>query len=132
MELVQEHLAALVAAGTSAFVLWLRSWALDLWRRRLLESALGRAAGLALADPEVRRGAERALDLAVGRGVTYLRRTVPDTLAALGVGATLAEMLRGEIGRRLTEAAPALSAASNLPANGIRIPSTPVLFDSEG
>jgi hypothetical protein len=68
----------------------------------------------------------------VGRGVTYLRRTVPDTLAALGVGATLAEMLRGEIGRRLTEVAPALSAASGLPANGIRIPHTPVLFDSEG
>ena len=27
MDLVQEPLAALVAAGLSAFVLWLRSWA---------------------------------------------------------------------------------------------------------
>jgi hypothetical protein len=76
MELVQEPLAALVAAGMSALVLWVRGWALDVWRRRILESALGRAAGLALVDPEVRRGAERALDLAVGRGVTYLRRAV--------------------------------------------------------
>ncbi len=131
MELVQEHLAALVAAGMSALVLWLRGWALDLWRRRILESALGRAAGLALADPEVRRGAERALGLAVERGATYLRRTVPDTLAALGVGATLTDMLRGEIGRRLAEMPP-LSHAAVTVADGIHIPRTPVLFESEG
>jgi hypothetical protein len=131
MEMVQEHLAALVAAGMSAFVLWLRGWALDLWRRRILESALGRAAGLALADPEVRRGAERAMDIAVERGVTYLRHTVPDTLTALGVGATLADMLRGEIGRRLVEMPP-LSPAAVTVTDAIRIPSTPVLFDSEG
>ncbi len=134
MELVQEHLAALVAAGLSALVLWLRSWALDLWRRRLLESALGRAAGLALADPEVRRGAERALDLAIERGVTYLRRTVPDTLRSLGVGANLAEMLRGEIGRRIVPAPSVLPAATTTlaVAESIRIPSSPKLFDSEG
>jgi hypothetical protein len=131
MEMVQEHLAALVAAGMSAFVLWLRGWALDLWRRRILESALGRAAGLALADPEVRRGAERAMDIAVERGVTYLRHTVPDTLRSLGVGATVADMLRGEIGRRLVEMPP-LSPAAVTVTDAIRIPSTPVLFDSEG
>ena len=131
MDLIQEHLAALVEAGMSAFVLWLRSWALDLWRRRLLESALGRAAGLALADPEVRRGAERAMDMAVERGVIYLRRTVPDTLRNLGVGATLADMLRGEIGRRLAVTAPALPAAMAV-AESIRIPRTPALFESEG
>jgi len=131
MELVQEHLAALIAAGMSALVLWLRGWALDVWRRRILESALGRAAGLALVDPEVRRGAERALDLAVGRGVTYLRRTVPDTLTALGVGATMAEMLRGEIGRRLAEMPP-LPSARVTAADAIRIPRTQALFESEG
>ncbi len=132
MELFQEHLAALVAAGMSAFVLWLRSWALDLWRRRILESALGRAAGLALADPEVRRGAERALDLAIEQGAAYLRRTVPDTLAALGVGATLTDMLRGEIGRRLADMPPVLTPRASPAPEPIRIPSTPTLFDSKG
>jgi hypothetical protein len=64
-----------------------------------------------------------------------LRRTVPDTLAALGVGATMAEMLRGEIGRRLAEMPPAptpLPSAAVAAADAIRIPSTPALFESEG
>ena len=129
MDLVQEPLAALVAAGVVAFVAWLRGWALDWWRRRVLESALGRAAGLALGDPEVRRGAERALDQAIEHGQAYLRRTVPDTLRALGVGSALAEMLRGEIGRRLAAVPP--TSAPTMVDNGIRIPRTPVLFEGE-
>lgn len=126
MESLNEHLSALVAGGVASLVLWLRAWALDLWRRRILESALGRAAGLALADPAVRAGAQAALDLAVAHAAAYLERSIPDTLRRLGVGGALPEMVRGEIGRRLAQPPAAPPAPEP-----VRIPRTPVLFEGD-
>ena len=124
MEAIYEHLAAAIAAGVAAFVLWLRSMLMDLYRRHLLETALDRAAGLALANPAVRAGVEAAIEDATRIGADYLRRTIPDTLRALGVGGVLVDMVRGEIGLHLEQIA-------RPEPEPVRIPRTPVLFEGE-
>lgn len=128
MDLIMEHLAAAIAAGIAALVLWLRAWAVDLYRRHILETALGRAVGLALANPAVRAGAAAAVDDAARIGADYLRRTIPDTLRALGVGGVLVDMVRGELGRHLP---PPPDPVAGPDLDAVRIPRTPVLFEGE-
>ena len=130
-ELTQEiaqAAAALGAAVLAYLVLWARGVLTDLYRRHILETALDRAAGMALANPEVRAGAEAAVRLAAQHGAAYLRGTIPDTLRRLGVGGALVDMVRGEIGLHLERAGIAPLPPAVAP-EAVVIPRTPVLFD---
>ena len=128
MDLIMEHLAATIAAGAAALLVWLRAWAVDLYRRRILETALGRAVGLAMANPAVRAGAAAAMDDAARIGADYLRRTIPDTLRKLGVQGALVDMVRGELGKHLP---PPPAPVPGPDPEAVRVPRTPVLFEGE-
>ncbi|MDP3414630.1 hypothetical protein [Falsiroseomonas sp.] len=112
MEQLQEAALALASAVVSALALYVAAWLRDRAARLRLDSALGRAAGLVLADPRVQAAGAGALDAAAEVGASYLRRTLPGTLAQLGVPpGRVAEMVTGEAARVLVSASvPALPA----------------------
>jgi hypothetical protein len=97
-----ELMLAVIAAILARAVPWARAMLEDWLARQRLESALGRAAGLILADPQVQARGALALEQAVEVGRAYLRDAIPDTLRRLGVTEErLLLMLRGEAGKRL-------------------------------
>ena len=96
-----EHLAV-IAAILGHAVPWARRTLDDWLARQRLETALGRAAGLILADPAVQARGALALEASITVGRDYLRQAIPDTLRTLGVTEDrLLLMLRGEAGKRL-------------------------------
>jgi len=106
MELLLAHLAEItlaVFAAILARVLPLIRRRVDDWlARQRLDSALGRAAGLILASPDVQIRGAAALDAQLDIGRAYLRSAIPDTLRALDVSDDrLRLMLRGEAGKHL-------------------------------
>lgn len=79
---------------------WARTAFQDWAARQRLNSALGRAAGIALQSPQVRQAGEAALDFGVDMATHYLRSAIPDTLKKLGVpDERLTAMVIGEIGK---------------------------------
>lgn len=108
MEQLQEALVALAGAAVSALTVYLWAWLRDRAARLRLDSALGRAAGLTLADPRVQAAGAAALGAAAEVGVSYLRLTVPGTLAQLRLPpGRVGMMVTGEAARALAGAAPA-------------------------
>jgi hypothetical protein len=83
----------------------LGSLARGLWLRFLLNTALGRAAGLVLADPEFQRLGMAAAGPVVGVGTSYLEQMNPGTLKALGLsGDRLRALVMAEVGKRAATA----------------------------
>lgn len=75
-------LVSTVLAALLGYVgLALREWL----ARQRVETALGRAAGLVLADPRVRAGVVGALGDAAALGAVYVQKAIPATLAQLAV-----------------------------------------------
>ena len=73
---------------------------LERMARQRLESALGRAAGMVLQDSAVQVAGQVALGAAVGIGVDYVQRAIPETLRTLGVDTTrLNDMIVGQVGQ---------------------------------
>ena len=68
--------------------------------RGRLDSALARAAGQALMDPQVRAGIEGAAARAARSGANYVVASLPDTVVKLGVPVQrLGDMVLGEMGK---------------------------------
>ena len=73
---------------------------LEWMARQRLESALGRAAGMMLQDNAVQAAGQIALGAAVGVGVDYVQRAIPETLRTLGVDQfRLQDMIVGQVGQ---------------------------------
>lgn len=95
-------LTGLATAVATALIVWVRGQVVDWMARQRLEGALGRAAGLVMADSAVQAAGAQALDAALGMAEDYVREAIPDTLKRLGVpDERLAKMVRGEVGKRL-------------------------------
>lgn len=113
MEQLQEAALAFAGAAVSVLAAFVAAWMRDRAARLWLDSALGRAAGLVLADPRVQAAGAAALGAAAEVGANYLRRTMPGTLAKLGVPpGRAAEMVAGEAGRILALGIPPGSPAA--------------------
>lgn len=118
MDELREALMTLASVAVSAITVYLGVWLRDRAARLRLDSALGRAAGLIIADPRVQAAGAAALGSAAEVGVRYLRRTMPDTLAQLGVPAgRVAEMVTGEAARALVRLMPPGGAAAAVAAH---------------
>lgn len=113
MEQLQEAALALAGAALTVLAGYAGLWMRDRAARLRLDSALGRAAGLVLADPLVQAAGATALGAVAEVGASYLRRTIPGTLAQLGVPpGRAAEMVTGEAARIIAAAAPPGSPAA--------------------
>ena len=113
MEQLQEALMALAGTLVSALAVYAATWLRDRAARLRLDSALGRAAGLVLADSRVQEAGAAALGAAAEVGAAYVRRTVPGTLAQLGVPpGRVAEMVAGEAGKIIAAVVPGSAAAA--------------------
>lgn len=107
MEQLQEALLAVASAAGTALAGYLALWLRDRAARLRLDSGLGRAAGLVLADPRVQAAGAAALGQAAEVGVAYLRRSLPGTLSQLRVPpGRVAEMVTGEAAKVLATGAP--------------------------
>jgi hypothetical protein len=109
MEQIVQALQGLAAAALVAAIALARSYVTDWLARQRLEGALGRAAGIVMADSAVQAAGAVALDAALAIGREYVAESIPGTLKRLGVdGGRLEQMVRGEVGKR----APYLAASS--------------------
>ena len=102
MQDVLQALGILLGSAMLVLVHEGRRVLLEWMARQRLESALGRAAGMALQDRAVQAAGQMALGAAVGVGVDYVQRAIPDTLQKLGVDtARLNDMIVGQVGQLL-------------------------------
>lgn len=98
MDLVQAHLAELLVVVLGLVLVQVRQWVEDRLARVRLESALGRAVGLVLADERARSAAEGLRQAAIIAARSYVREAIPDTLRRLGVNdARLEKMILAEV-----------------------------------
>lgn len=100
MQDVLQALGILLSSAMLVLVHEGRRVLLEWMARQRLEGALGRAAGMVLQDSAVQAARQVALGAAVGVGVEYVQRAIPDTLQKLGVdSARLNDMVLGQVGQ---------------------------------
>jgi hypothetical protein len=100
MQDVLQALGILLGSAMLVLVHEGRRVLLEWMARQRLEGALGRAAGMVLQDSAVQAAGQVALGAAVGVGVDYVQRAIPDTLQKLGVDtARLNDMIVGQVGQ---------------------------------
>lgn len=99
---VTEAASALVASLLAALIAYAGAALRDWLARQRLDSALGRAAGLVLADPRVQAGLVEGLADASAAGAAYVQSAIPGTLAQLAVPPErVRQMVLGEAGKFL-------------------------------
>ena len=101
MQDVLQALGILLGSAMLVLVHEGRRVLLEWMARQRLESALGRAAGMVLQDSVVQAAGQAALGAAVGIGVDYVQKAIPDTLLrTLGVDQSrLQDMIVGQVGQ---------------------------------
>ena len=100
MQDVLQALGILLGSAMLVLVHEGRRVLLEWMARQRLESALGRAAGMVLQDRTVQAASQVALGAAVGVGVDYVQRAIPETLRTLGVDQSrLQNMIVGQVGQ---------------------------------
>ena len=106
MQDVLQALGILLGSAMLVLVHEGRRELLESMARQRLESALGRAAGMVLQDSAVQAAGQVALDAAVGVGVDYVQRAIPDTLRTLGVDESRPQdMIVGQVGQLMARRA---------------------------
>lgn len=99
---VFDQIGLLLVAILSAGGLYARARIEDWAARQRLEGALGRAAGLVLSSDLVQKAGSAAVEMSVGIGIDYLDKSIPGSLARLGVSPDrLKRMLVGEVFKTL-------------------------------
>ena len=100
MQDVLQALGILLGSAMLVLVHEGRRVLLEWMARQRLESALGRAAGMVLQDSAVQAAGQMALGAAVGIGVEYVQKAIPDTLRTLGLDhSRLQDMIIGQVGQ---------------------------------
>jgi hypothetical protein len=104
---IQEALTALVSACLAAVIAYAGAWLRDHAARLRLNSALGRAAGLAVTQIGIDKIAVAAAGRAAAVGAGYVQQAIPGTLRQLAVPPDRVRlMVEAEIGKLLAQAVP--------------------------